>query len=274
MSLRLAVSGATGRMGHTILELAHHDSQFEIVGALENSAHSAVGKPLSDVLPSLGPKHKLPVVSVLPKISPKPQVLIDFTQPEATMGYLREALSEGIGMVIGTTGCSEEEKKQIRDASQKIPIMMASNMSVGMNLLFALVEEAAAKLGPAYDVEITEAHHNLKKDAPSGSALSLGEAVARAWKADLKKVSTHGRVGKTGERVKGTIGFHALRGGDIVGDHTVLYAGPGERLELTHRAHSREAFAQGALKAALFLGGKKNGFYDMMDVLGLRPASK
>lgn len=274
MTVRLAVSGATGRMGHTILELAAEDPRFEIVGALENSTHPFIRKNLSEALPSLGPKVKAKLLPVLPEITPKPNVLIDFTQPQATMGYLNEAMTSGIGMVIGTTGCTDEEKKQIHEASKKMPIVMASNMSVGMNLLFSLVQEAAAKLGTNYDVEITETHHNLKKDAPSGSALSLGEAVARAWKVDLAKVSTHGRVGKTGERVKGTIGFHALRGGDIVGDHTVLYAGPGERLELTHRAHSREAFAQGALKAALFISTKKDGLYDMQDVLNLRPASK
>ena len=269
MSLRLAVSGATGRMGHTILELASKNPQFEIVGALEGASHAAVGKSISEALPSL-PTVKALVASSLSAISAKPQVLIDFTQPAGTLAYLQEAQSLGIGMVIGTTGISEDQKKNILEASKKIPIMMASNMSVGMNLLFALVEEAAAKLGPAYDVEIIEAHHNLKKDSPSGSALSLGEAVARAWKVNLKDVATHGREGLVGERKKGTIGFHALRGGDIIGDHTVLYAGTGERLELTHRAQSRESFAQGALKAALFLSSKKEGFYDMRDVLGLR----
>lgn len=273
MSVRLAVSGATGRMGHTILELASTDPQFEVVGGLENPSHPSIGKRLHDVLPSLS-KIKAPVSAVLPQVQPQPQVLIDFTQPQATMGYLHEALSLGVGLVIGTTGCNEEEKKQIREAAQEIPVVMTSNFSIGMNVLFALVEEAAAKLGPQYDVEIVEAHHHFKKDAPSGSALSLGEAVARAWDANLKDISTHGRQGQVGERKSGTIGFHALRGGDIVGDHTVLYAGPGERLELTHRAHSREAFAQGALKAALFLAGKKNGFYDMWDVLGLRSSKK
>jgi 4-hydroxy-tetrahydrodipicolinate reductase len=274
MSVRLAVSGATGRMGHTILELVSNDSRFEIAGALESSTHSSIGKSLFEVLPALGPKVKAKVFSVLPEITPKPSVLIDFTQPQATLAYIKEAQFSGIGLVIGTTGFSDGEKKEILEASKKIPIVMSSNMSVGMNLLFALVQEAAAKLGANYDVEITEIHHNLKEDAPSGSALSLGEAVAKAWKVDLNKVSTHGRVGKPGERVKGTIGFHALRGGDIVGDHTVLFAGPGERLELTHRAHSREAFAQGALKAAVFISNKKDGLYDMQDVLNLRSSAK
>lgn len=269
MSVSIAVSGATGRMGHTILELAAKDSQFEIAGALETTSHPSIGKPLSEALPSLGPKVKALLSTELSKIG-KPKVLIDFTQPAATLTYLKEAQALGVGMIIGTTGFSDAEKKQIHEAAKKIPVVMASNMSVGMNLLFALVEEAAAKLGPNYDVEITEAHHNLKKDAPSGSALSLGESVARAWKVSLKDVSTNGRAGQVGERKRGTIGFHAVRGGDIVGDHTVLYAGPGERLELTHRAHSREAFAQGALKAALFVASKKDGFYDMSDVLSLK----
>jgi 4-hydroxy-tetrahydrodipicolinate reductase len=270
MSLRLAISGATGRMGHTLLELASKDPLFEITGALENSSHSAIDKNLSEVLPSLGPGLKTSVVSALSRLNPKPQVLIDFTQPAATMAYLKEATTSGVGLVIGTTGLSDSEKKQIQEAARIIPIVMSTNMSIGMNLLFALVEETAAKLGQNYDVEIVEAHHHFKKDAPSGSALSLGESVARAWKVNLKDVSTHGREGQVGERKRGNIGFHAVRGGDIVGDHTVLYAGPGERLELTHRAHSREAFAQGALKAALFLSKKKDGFYDMWDVLGLR----
>jgi 4-hydroxy-tetrahydrodipicolinate reductase len=268
MSLKLAVSGATGRMGHTILKLAAKDKNFEIAGALESPSHVSLGKPLSEVLPTVTSTAKL--AGKLSNISPKPQVLIDFTQPQGTLGYLQEAVGLGVGMVIGTTGLKDEEKKKVAEAAQKIPIVMATNMSVGMNLLFALVEEAAAKLGTAYDVEIIEAHHHFKKDAPSGSALSLGESIAKGWKVNLKDVSTHGREGLVGERKEGTIGFHAVRGGDIVGDHRVLYAGPGERLELTHIAHSRESFAQGALKAALFLAGKKNGLFDMQNVLGIK----
>lgn len=268
--VRLAVSGATGRMGHTILELAAADPRFRIVGGLEGPGHPALGKPLSRTLPSLGPKVSAPVVQELGRLHPAPQVLIDFTQPAGTLAYLKQALKLKVGMVIGTTGFSDGQRKVLRAASARIPILQSYNMSSGMNLLFALVEEAAAKLGTSYDVEITEAHHNLKKDAPSGSAIRLGEGVARAWKKELSKVSTHGRKGQVGARKGGTIGFHAVRGGDIVGDHTVLYAGPGERLELTHRAHSRSAFAQGALKAALFLAGKKKGFFDMWDVLGLK----
>lgn len=270
MSLSLAVSGATGRMGHTILGLADQDYRFEIVGALETVSSPLQGKPLSEAVPGVSPQTKISITDALSKTVSKPQVLIDFTQPEATLSYIKEAQTLGTGLVIGTTGFSDSQKNEIKEAAKKIPIMMASNMSVGMNLLFALVEEAAAKLGDSYDVEVIEAHHHFKKDAPSGSALSLGESVARAWKVNLKDVATHGREGQVGERKRGTIGFHAIRGGDIIGDHTVLYAGPGERLELKHVAHSREAFAQGALKAALFIADKKNGFFDMWDVLGLR----
>ncbi|HVM32741.1 MAG TPA: 4-hydroxy-tetrahydrodipicolinate reductase [bacterium] len=272
MALRLAVSGATGRMGQMILGLAAKDPRFEIVGALENSNHPSLGKNLGEVLPSLGAQ-KATVESDPAQFAQKPQVLIDFTQPAATMGYLEKAQALGFGMVVGTTGLSDAEKQKVRAAGEKVPLVMATNMSLGMNLLFALVEEAAAKLGPAYDAEIVEAHHHFKKDAPSGSALSLGESVARAWKVRLSDVATHGREGLVGERKAGTIGFHAVRGGDIVGDHTVMLVGTGERLELTHRAQSREAFAQGALAAAHFLGSKSKGFYDMQDVLGLR-ASK
>jgi len=267
MSLCLAVSGATGRMGRMILELTAKDPAFQLVGALESPNHPDQGKPLSQISGSL-PSNAF-VRSRLSDISPAPQVLIDFTQPPATMAYIQEAVPLKVALVIGTTGFSDTEKDEIRRASEKVPIVQASNMSQGMNLLFALVQEAAAKLGKAYDVEIIETHHRFKKDAPSGSALSLGESVAKAWGVKLQDVSTHGREGLVGERKPGTIGFHAVRGGDIVGDHTVLFAGMGERLELTHRVQSREALAQGALKAALFLPGHSKGLFDMKDVLGL-----
>jgi 4-hydroxy-tetrahydrodipicolinate reductase len=274
MSLRIAVSGATGRMGHALLGLADRDPKFEIVGALEAASSPLQGKPLFEAVSGVGRQTKISVTSTLTETAVKPRVLIDFTQPEGTLAYLKEAQKLGVGLVIGTTGFSDAQKSKIRGASKKIPIVMSANMSAGMNLLFVLVEEAAAQLGESYDVEIIEAHHRFKKDAPSGSALSLGESVARAWKVNLKDVATHGREGKVGERRKGTIGFHAVRGGDIVGEHTVLYAGSGERLELKHVAQSREALALGALKAALFLAGKKSGFFDMRDVLGLRPIVK
>jgi 4-hydroxy-tetrahydrodipicolinate reductase len=270
MSLPIAVSGATGRMGRAILELAARDKRFRIAGALEDPSHPAVGKPLCVFLPLAGSPQKAGVVSSLSEVDPRPRALIDFTVPKATLRYVKQAEELGIALVIGTTGFSETQKKLIHKAAEKIPVVVSSNMSAGMNILFSLAAEAATGLGSRYDIEIVEAHHHFKKDAPSGSALSLGESVAKARGVKLSDVSTHGRKGRVGERQNGTIGFHAVRGGDIVGDHTVLYAGPGERLELTHRAHSREAFAQGALRAALFLSGKKKGFFDMRDVLGLR----
>jgi 4-hydroxy-tetrahydrodipicolinate reductase len=272
MSLRLVVSGATGRMGKAILELAARDPFFALVGALETPQHANLGKPLSSLSPAL--PGKVFLRSRLSEISPAPQVLIDFTQPPATLAYLKEAVELKAAMVIGTTGFSDGEKAEIQKAALSIPIVQASNMSMGMNLLFSLVREAALKLGQTYDVEIVEAHHHHKKDAPSGTALTLGESVAKAWGVPLKDVSTHGREGLVGERKAGTIGFHAVRGGDIVGDHTVFFAGPGERLELTHRAQSREPLAQGALRAARFLADKSKGYFDMKAVLGLDGASK
>jgi 4-hydroxy-tetrahydrodipicolinate reductase len=270
MSLSIAVSGATGRMGRAILELASRNKRFRIVGALEDASHPAIGKSLSVFLPLAGIPQHTRVVSSLSEVGARPRVLIDFTVPKATLRYVKQAAELGIGVVAGTTGFSEAQKKLVRKAAAKIPVVMSSNMSVGMNLLFLLAGEAAKRLGLSYDIEIMEAHHHFKKDAPSGSALTLGEAVAAARGVKLSGVSIHGRRGQVGARKKGSIGFHAVRGGDIVGDHTVLYAGPGERLELTHRAHSREALAQGALRAALFLSGKKKGFFDMRDVLGLK----
>ncbi len=272
MSLRLVVSGATGRMGKAILELAARDPFFALAGALETPQHADLGKPLSALSSSL--PEKVFLRARLSEISPAPQVLIDFTQPPATLAYLKEAVTLKTAMVIGTTGFSEGEKAEIQKAASSIPIVQASNMSLGMNLLFSLVQEAAAGLGQTYDVEIVEAHHHHKKDAPSGTAVTLGESVAKAWGVPLKDVSTHGREGLVGERKAGTIGFHAVRGGDIVGDHTVLFAGSGERLELTHRAQSREPLALGALRAARFLAGKSKGYFDMKAVLGLDGSSK
>jgi 4-hydroxy-tetrahydrodipicolinate reductase len=198
------------------------------------------------------------------------QILIDFTQPAATLKHLKIAADKGLPMVIGTTGFTDADLAFIAETAKKIPIVQSYNMSVGMNLLFALVEEAAAKLGATYDVEIIEAHHKMKKDAPSGTAIRLGEGVARAWGKKLSDISVNGREGMVGERPTGVIGFHAVRGGDILGDHTVLYAGPGERLELKHMVHSRDTLAQGALTAAKWLVGKPAGLYDMWDVLGLK----
>jgi 4-hydroxy-tetrahydrodipicolinate reductase len=271
----LAVSGATGRMGRAVLELAEQDEEFQVKAALENEFHPSIGKLLHAVVPIL--KKSSVVIKGNPiKALHGVDVLIDFTQPEATLGYIDAAMKTRTGMVIGTTGFSKLELKKISNAAKKIPIVQSYNMSVGMNVLFMAVEMVARSLGSAYDVEIIEVHHNQKKDAPSGTAIRLGEGVIKGWgvRYPLFQYAVHGRVGKVGARKRGVIGYHAVRGGDIVGDHTVLFAGPGERLELTHRAHSRYALAQGALKAAHFIVGKKNGLYDMWDVLGLRSTPK
>lgn len=269
MALRLCVAGATGRMGQAILGLAAKDPSLEVVSALEREGHPLVGRPLSDAVPALaGSAAKL--FSDPGKALEGAQALIDFTQPAATLANARSATVHGTALVVGTTGFKDAELESLRAFSKTVPIVQSYNMSMGMNLLFALVEEAARKLGPAYDVEIIEAHHRLKKDAPSGSAVRLGEGVARAWDKKLSEIAVHGREGLVGERPSGVVGFHAVRGGDIVGDHTVLYAGSGERLELKHVAHSRDTFAQGSLRAAQWLQGKAPGMYDMWDVLGLR----
>jgi 4-hydroxy-tetrahydrodipicolinate reductase len=197
-------------------------------------------------------------------------VLIDFTRPEGTLAHLAACRKLGVAMVIGTTGFSEEQKQTIAAAARDIAIVFAPNMAAGVNVTFKLAEIAAKILGDDYDVEIIEAHHRHKVDAPSGTALKFGEVVARALNRDLAKTAVHGREGVTGERNAKTIGFHAIRGGDIVGEHTVMFAGPGERVEVTVRSGSRLTYAAGAVRAAKFLAGRKSGLYDMFDVLDLR----
>jgi 4-hydroxy-tetrahydrodipicolinate reductase len=197
-------------------------------------------------------------------------VLVDFTRPEGTLAHLAACRAAKRAMVIGTTGFDAKQLAAIRDAASEIGIVMAPNMSIGVNVALKLVETAARALGPEYDVEVFEIHHKLKVDAPSGTALKLGEVAAAARGASLERSAVHGRHGVTGERKAGTIGFSVARGGDIVGDHTVFFAGPGERIEITHRASSRATYAQGAMRAAQFLHGRPPGLYDMQDVLGLK----
>lgn len=269
MAIRLCVAGATGRMGLAILGLAAKDPDFEIVSALEHTEHPLLNKPLSVCV--AGIKNLNASLGCNPAWAfENAQLLIDFTKPAATINHLKIAAEKGLAVVVGTTGFTDEDRSVIAEAATKIPVLQSYNMSVGMNLLFALVEEAAAKLGTAYDVEIIEAHHRMKKDAPSGTAIRLGEGVAHAWGKKLSDIAVNGREGLVGERPVGEIGFHAVRGGDIVGDHTVLFAGPGERLELKHMVHSRDTLAQGALVAAKWIVGKPAGLYDMWDVLGLK----
>ncbi|MBN1900823.1 4-hydroxy-tetrahydrodipicolinate reductase [Candidatus Sumerlaeota bacterium] len=262
----LIVSGACGRTGKAVVLCACEAGGFEIKAALEAPGNPALGKTVSEALGASG--CPTVIVSDKPQIDGK-AVLVEFSSPEATMDHLKWAAENKLPVVIGTTALSAEQMKNVREAANKVPIVMASNMSVGMNLLFKLVEEAAKILGNDYDAEIFEIHHRFKKDSPSGSAKTLAERIAQARGADPKDVSICGRSGIVEERPSGEIGIHSMRAGDVVGEHTVVFATLGERLELTHRCHSRNTFALGALRAARFVYQKETGFYSMQDVLGI-----
>lgn len=264
--IRLAMAGATGKMGRTILGLAAKDPQFKITVGLESPGHAAVGKDLGEVL-GIGPLGVK--VTDSPAALKDADVLIDFTHPSTTEAYLKAVLDAKIGYVLGTTGLSASIIDKLQQASKGVAIVQSPNMSVGVNLLLNLVQITAKTLDESYDIEISETHHRMKKDSPSGTAMKLLEVAAAARNRDLKKDVVTGREGETGARPRGEIGVLAMRGGDVVGDHTVFFYGDGERIELTHRASSREAFAQGALKAAKFIAARKNGFYNMQQVLGL-----
>ena len=253
--MKVALAGAGGRMGRTLTEAVLADRELELGCAFDVAGSPAVGS-------KAGPA----TIGADAAAASQCDVLIDFTRPEGTLANLRHARA----MVIGTTGFSAAQKKAIEEASRRIPIVMAANFAVGVNAAYKLAETAARILGDGYDVEIVEAHHRHKVDAPSGTALKLGEVVAQALKRQLPQVARHGRQGETGERPAKEIGFHAVRGGDIVGEHTVLFAGAGERVEITVRSQSRTTYAMGALRAAKWLRGKPPGLYDMFDVLGLR----
>lgn len=264
--IRLAVAGAGGKMGRTLLALAKKDSEFKIAAAFEDPQSREQGKDLGLLLgcESLGIKIQKDVSAGLQDAD----VLIDFTHPSATPVHLQAALKAGKPYVLGTTGLPENVLESLQAASQKIPIVQSPNMSVGVNLLFRLAETAGKVLNENYDIEIVETHHRQKKDAPSGTAVKLVEILSKIRHGKNTKV-VHGREGETGARPQGEIGVFAIRGGDVVGDHTVYFLGSGERLELSHRASSREAFAQGALRAAKFVVTKKHGLYNMIQVLGL-----
>jgi len=262
--IRLVVNGACGRMGRMVLSAAMQDPSFEIVAALEDTGCALVG---ADTGPLCGAGAT--GVTVTDHLEAKADVLIDFSAPAAAMARLDECLAAQMAMVIATTGLTDEDNRRIREAANRIAILQAANMSLGINFLTGLVAKAAQVLGDAYDVEIVEIHHHHKKDSPSGTALALGRSIAEARGVSLEEKAVHGRGGIGGERPRGEIGFHAVRGGDVVGEHTVIFAGEGERIEFVHRAHSRETFARGALRAARFLAEKPSGYYTMKDVLGL-----
>ena len=272
MSLRIAILGAGGRMGRAIARCLLQEAVpgLSLAGAVERPDHPNLGGDIG-LLAGAGPAG-VDISADLPAVLAGADVAIDFSFHEAAPGHARRAAEQAKALVLGTTGLTPDERAQVERAAAAIPLVMAPNMSLGVNLLFGLVGQAAAALrGRGYDVEIVERHHRLKQDAPSGTALGLGEAVARGFGVRLGDVAVHGRHGLPGERTAGEIGFHAVRGGDIVGDHTVLFAAAGESLELSHHAASRDTFAVGALRAAAWVHGKPPGRYGMLDVLGLQP---
>ena len=264
---RVVVAGAAGRMGKTLVEAVARDPAASLAGALERQGSALVGADAGE-LAGVG-RLGVAVVDTLDALGDGFDVLIDFTQPEATLDHLAWCRARGRRMVIGTTGLSPAQRASVEEEAREVAVVFSPNMSVGVNLCFRLLETAARVLGDEFDVEVLEAHHRHKVDAPSGTALRMGEVVAAALGRDLRECAVYGREGRTGERSTSTIGFATVRGGDIVGEHTVLFAGLGERVEITHRASSRMTFARGAVRAAQWVASRPPGLYDMMDVLGL-----
>jgi len=266
MKTKIVVAGVSGRMGHALLEGVFADDALQLHGALDRADSPQIGRDAGEMF---GKNTGVKITSDTALALNGADVLIDFTRPEASLQYLEACKKAGVKHVIGTTGFTVEQKAKIEASSQQIGIVFAPNMSVGVTMLISLVEQAAKALSDGYDIEVVEMHHRHKVDAPSGTALRLGEAAAKGLGKDLKDCAVYAREGVTGEREAGTIGFATMRGGDVVGDHTVVFAGVGERVEITHKASSRATFAQGALRAAKFLAHKKHGLFDMRDVLGL-----
>jgi 4-hydroxy-tetrahydrodipicolinate reductase len=264
---QIAIAGSSGRMGRALLEAVAQSPDYRLRAALERADSPFIGRDAGELI---GAPNGVKISADIDAALQGCQLLVDFTRPEGTLQHLAACARLGVRMVIGTTGFDEAQKQRIREASLRTAIVMAPNMSVGVNLVFKLLDTAARVLADGFDIEIIEAHHRHKVDAPSGTALGMGEAVAKAIGRDLKTCAVYGREGVTGERNPATIGFATVRGGDIVGDHTALFAGEGERVEITHKASSRATFALGALRAGRFLGDKSQGLFDMQDVLGLR----
>ncbi|SCC91490.1 dihydrodipicolinate reductase [Thiomonas sp. X19] len=262
---RIAVAGSSGRMGRTLIEAIAAAPDCQLVGALDRADSPALGQ---DAGAALGLATGVSVSADLALGLQGAQALIDFTRPQGTLAHLDACRQHRVAMVIGTTGFDAAGLARIRAASAHIPIVMAPNMSIGVNVVLKLLEQAGRALAEGYDIEIIEAHHRHKVDAPSGTALKMGEVVAQAAGRDLERDAVWARHGHTGEREPGTIGFSVIRGGDIVGDHTVLFAGTGERIEITHKSSSRATYAAGSLRAVRFLAGKSSGLYDMQAVLG------
>ena len=265
--MKIAIAGATGRMGKMLIETVLNTADAQLVGALEHASCPQLGE---DAGAFLGKKTGVLISADVAQVLANAEFLIDFTRPEGTLAHLAVAEKTATKMIIGTTGLSAEQMVSLKTASKKLAIVFAPNMSVGVNATLKLLEIAAKMLNQGYDIEIIEAHHRHKVDAPSGTALKMGEVIADALGEKLDDLAVYTREGYTGERKEGSIGFATVRGGDIIGDHTVLFAGDGERIEISHKSSSRQSYAQGALRAARFLQSQNSGLYDMQDVLGLR----
>ena len=265
--LKVVIAGCSGRMGHALLEGVFADAELALHGALDRADSPQIGRDAGE---QFGKKSGVLISHDVDAALKGADVLVDFTRPEPSLVYLAACQKAGVNMVIGTTGFTSEQKDIIAKVAKDISVVFAPNMSVGVTLLINLVQAAAKVLSEGYDIEVIEAHHRHKVDAPSGTALRLGEAAASALGRNLEECAIYGREGVTGERDPSTIGFATVRGGDVVGDHTVLFAGTGERVELTHKASSRATFALGALRAGKFMQDKKSGLFDMQDVLGLK----
>lgn len=266
-TINIGIVGSTGRMGHALIRACHETEQLKLVSAVGRAGNSAIGADAGNIagIDHLG-------IPVSPSLEPKIQdidVVIDFTSPQYSLETLELCSRAGKALVVGTTGFSPSEKAIFQQASKKIPIVFAPNMSIGVNLCLNLLRTAAKVIGSEWDIEITEAHHRNKVDAPSGTALKMGEVIAETLQSELSELAIWSRHGQTGARKPGSIGFSVIRAGDIVGDHTVLFADEGERIEITHKASSRMTFAKGSMRAASWLVEQPPGLYDMQDVLGL-----
>ena len=267
MTHNICVAGASGRMGRMLVEAILNADDCTLTGALDVPGSPALG---TDPAAFLGKDSGVRITADLAQGLQEADCLIDFTRPEGTLAHLKVCEQLGVKLVIGTTGFTDAQKTEITDAAQRVAVVMAPNMSVGVNVTLKLLQMAAKAMSTGYDIEIIEAHHRHKVDAPSGTALKMGEVIAEALGRDLKDCAVYAREGVTGERDPSSIGFATIRGGDIVGDHTVLFAGTGERIEVTHKSSNRVTYAQGSLRAVRYLSGQPSGLFDMFDVLGLR----
>ncbi len=266
MTIKIAIAGSNGRMGRMLIEAVSNSTDTQLTVALDRVGSEAIGQ---DATAYLGQNSGVLITDQLSALKDA-DILIDFTRPEGTLEHLKICQQLGVKMVIGTTGFDAASRALIHNASKNIAIVSAYNMSIGVNLVFKLLEVAASVLQQGYDAEIVEMHHKHKVDAPSGTAIAMGEAIAKAWDQPLNDIATWSREGITGPREDGKIGFAALRGGDVIGDHTAIFAGDGERIEITHKASNRTIYAQGSLRAARFLTQHQIGHYDMQEVLGLK----